>query len=62
MQVLDDPLPRLVHDIPVDLVVTPDEVIETRHQLSWPGGIYWDLLPEEKIAAIPVLEELRQRA
>jgi 5-formyltetrahydrofolate cyclo-ligase len=51
------------HDVPVDLVVTPDRVIDCRpHRRARPaGGISWAELTGEKIAAIPLLAELRPR-
>ncbi|NIS80925.1 MAG: 5-formyltetrahydrofolate cyclo-ligase [Anaerolineales bacterium] len=58
-QVLEESLPQVIHDIPVDYVITPEGVIETHHRLTKPEGIYWELLPEEKIAAIPILQKLR---
>jgi 5-formyltetrahydrofolate cyclo-ligase len=59
LQVLDDKLPVLVHDIPVDVIVTPTRVIETHTQLPRPKGIYWDHLTKEKIDEIPYLKQLR---
>jgi 5-formyltetrahydrofolate cyclo-ligase len=59
LQILDEPIPMSEHDIPVDVLVSPDEVVETNHTLSRPEGIYWHLLPEDKIAAIPILRQLR---
>jgi len=59
LQVLDDKLSVLVHDIPVDVIVTPTRVIQTHTQLPRPKGIYWDYLPEEKIDEIPYLKHLR---
>jgi 5-formyltetrahydrofolate cyclo-ligase len=54
-------IPVTGHDVPVDLVVTPERVIDCR-----PGrppreaaSIRWDELTEEKIAAIPLLGTLR---
>lgn len=54
MQVVDEPLPETEHDFSVDLIVTPDEVIECGPPRR-PSDLYWDHLTEEKIAAIPVL-------
>ena len=59
LQILDEPIPMLEHDIPVDVLITPDEVIKTGHSIPRPTGIYWHLLPEEKISAIPILQHLR---
>jgi 5-formyltetrahydrofolate cyclo-ligase len=56
LQVLDEDLPVLPHDIPVDYVVTPEKVIETHTRLPRPKGIYWEYLTPEKISAIPCLQ------
>jgi 5-formyltetrahydrofolate cyclo-ligase len=54
LQVVDEPLPETEHDFSVDLIVTPDEVIECGPPRR-PSGLYWDHLTQDKIAAIPVL-------
>jgi 5-formyltetrahydrofolate cyclo-ligase len=54
LQVIDDPMPETEHDFSVDLIVTPDEVIECEPQRR-PTGLYWGNLTPAKIAAIPVL-------
>ena len=54
LQVIDDAMPETEHDFSVDLVVTPDEVIECEPQRR-PTGLYWNNLTATKIAAIPVL-------
>ncbi|MEE1786969.1 5-formyltetrahydrofolate cyclo-ligase [Streptomyces sp. SP17BM10] len=53
-----DVVPTQAHDVRVDLIVTPEEVI------ACPGPrtaahIRWEDLPEEKIAAIPALAKRR---
>jgi len=58
LQLIEEAIPREVHDIPVDYIVTPEEVIETRTSLPRPEGIYWKLLPPEKIEPIPALREM----
>ena len=54
-------IPTAAHDAPVDLVVTPERVIDCRpHRGPRPiGGIRWAELTDEKIAAIPLLAALR---
>jgi 5-formyltetrahydrofolate cyclo-ligase len=54
-------IPTATHDAPVDVVVTPDRVIDCRHaRRPRPvEGIRWDELTDEKIAAIPLLAALR---
>ena len=56
LQVLSDPIPETEHDFRVDVIVTPDEVIQCGP--PWrPGRLDWEQLTAEKIAAIPVLAE-----
>jgi len=56
-------IPTAAHDAPVDLVVTPDRVIDCRAARGPRpvDGIRWEQLTEEKIAAIPLLAALRPR-
>lgn len=53
-------IPMTDHDIPLDLIVTPEEVIETRGGFRRPDGVRWDELTAEKIEAIPLLARLRE--
>jgi 5-formyltetrahydrofolate cyclo-ligase len=46
------------HDIPLDYIVTPDEVIECPPIHARPAGIEWRLLPRERIEEMPILIEL----
>ncbi|ORT54744.1 5-formyltetrahydrofolate cyclo-ligase [Streptomyces sp. CB03238] len=55
LQVVDGPVPTAEHDVSVDLIVTPDEVI-TCPTPRRPNGILWDRLTPDKIAAIPALQ------
>jgi 5-formyltetrahydrofolate cyclo-ligase len=57
-------IPLTGHDVPVDLIVTPERVIDCR-AVRGPrphAGIIWDDLTAEKIAAIPLLAGLQARA
>ena len=54
LQVMDEPIPETEHDFSVDLIVTPDEVIQCEPQRR-PTGLYWNTLTPAKIVAIPVL-------
>lgn len=54
VQVVDAELPETEHDFRVDLIVTPDEVIECPGARR-PPGILWDHLEPEKIEAVPAL-------
>jgi 5-formyltetrahydrofolate cyclo-ligase len=59
LQVVDEEIPETEHDFRVDLIVTPEEVIECPDRRR-PEGLIWGDLTAEKIAAIPVLAA-RQR-
>ena len=54
-------IPVTSHDVAVDVIVTPERVIDCRspERPRAAAGIIWDDLTEEKIAAIPLLAERR---
>lgn len=54
LQVVDGPLPETAHDFRLDAIVTPDAIIPCAGGRR-PGGLLWDHLTQDKIAAIPVL-------
>ena len=58
LQVVSHEIPMNPHDIPVDFIVTPEGIIETRTLYERPKGVYWDILPEDKIEAVPILKRL----
>lgn len=55
------PFPMTIHDIPVDIVVTPQDTIHCPKRFDRPRGILWDHLTPEKISSIPVLAERHHR-
>lgn len=61
LQIVDDDLPETDHDFSVDLVVTPDEVIECGPPRR-PRGLIRDQLTDDQLAAIPVLAQLVRHA
>ena len=61
LQIIDEEIPMTAHDIPLTAIVTPTAAIGIDVGYARPRGIYWNMLPQEKIAAIPVLENLRRR-
>ncbi|MFN8543295.1 MAG: 5-formyltetrahydrofolate cyclo-ligase [Candidatus Binatia bacterium] len=61
LQILSERLSMLPHDLPVDFLVTPDEVLATRPIHPRPRGIYWDLLRPLRINAIPLLRKRLHR-
>jgi 5-formyltetrahydrofolate cyclo-ligase len=54
-------IPVTSHDVPIDLIVTPERVIDcrARSRARPTAGIEWADLTAEKIAAIPLLSALR---
>lgn len=59
LQIVDEELPMTEHDIPLESIVTPEEILTLRPPYPKPKGIYWETLPSEKIEAIPVLRGKR---
>ncbi|ESW23981.1 hypothetical protein PHAVU_004G092300 [Phaseolus vulgaris] len=62
-QLVDDiPVEKLlIHDVPVDIICTPTQVIFTHTTIPKPQGIYWDKLSPEKLGQIRILRELKKR-
>jgi 5-formyltetrahydrofolate cyclo-ligase len=51
-------LPLEPFDVTVDLIVTPSQTIDVMPVGQRPDHILWNLLPAEKLDAIPLLREL----
>ncbi len=63
LQVVDDAIPMTAHDVPLDIVVTPERVIRTHRRQRKPTGIFWAELSEGQLAEMPALTTLaRKRA
>ena len=45
------------HDVPLDLIATPERTIRTETPYERPSGIDWDVLDAERLDEIPVLAE-----
>ena len=61
LQVVGD-IPVEPFDVPVDIIVTPTQVIRPHSALPKPAGILWDLLDPHRLEEMPVLKELRERS
>jgi len=62
LQLLGTEFPSMPYDLVVDLAVTPTRTIS--FEGVWkprPRGIYWELLPQQKLEEIPLLRELTKR-
>ncbi|XP_015924436.2 methenyltetrahydrofolate synthase domain-containing protein [Parasteatoda tepidariorum] len=49
-----------LHDVPVDIIVTPTRIIRCEPRLPKPSCIIWSLLSEEKMSQIPILGTLKE--
>lgn len=49
------------YDTPVDIIVTPTEVIRVSKRLPRPNGVFWELLSERRLKILPVLQQLKER-
>jgi len=62
LQIVDTAsVPMQPHDSPLDWIVTPDEVYETRSELPRPKGLDWNKIRPEQYENIPVLKRLKSR-
>jgi len=58
-QVLDDGcIPMTAHDVPLDMIITPGEIIDCVRTHTRPAGVLWDHLPQGKVDEIPLLRRL----
>ena len=62
LQMVKEELEMTEHDIPLTAIVTPQEVINIKPAFPRPTGIYWNILPQEKIDEIPVLKKRFRQA
>lgn len=63
LQVVDEgEIPMTDHDIVLDVIATPERVVEVDADRDGPAGVDWSLLSEEKIRSIPLLQRLRREA
>jgi len=61
LQILKDDIPMTPHDVPVDLVVTPERVIRTQTAFAKPDRIRWRELSADQLEAMPVLRRLQAK-
>lgn len=59
LQVVQETVGVAPHDVPIDVVVTPERVVRTGTTYKRPTGVDWDALSAEQIAGIPVLQHLK---
>jgi 5-formyltetrahydrofolate cyclo-ligase len=61
LQLVDEEIPMTEHDIPLTAIITPQEIIAVESLFAKPKGIYWNMLPKEKIDEIPVLKAKQKK-
>jgi 5-formyltetrahydrofolate cyclo-ligase len=61
LQIVEGTVPMTPHDVPLDLVVTPDVVLRTRRTRRKPSGIRWRELSSAQLEAMPLLARLAPR-
>ena len=49
------------HDVPVDIIVTPSEIIRVASPLTKPKGIIWNMLTNEKMRQVKLLQDVRKK-
>ncbi len=59
--VADGRIPMTAHDVPLDMIATPDEIIVCAGGYERPAGVLWDHLPDGKIDEIPLLRRLAEQ-
>lgn len=62
LQIVDaSALPLQPHDWPLDWIITPAEVFETKTDYPRPSGLDWDQIRAAQYENIPILSTLRER-
>jgi 5-formyltetrahydrofolate cyclo-ligase len=51
-------IPREPFDVALDLICTPTRTLRVARRGPRPDGVMWDMLPAERRAEMPILEEL----
>lgn len=52
-------IPTEAHDISLDWIITPNEIIETNSPFKKPNGINWSILDDKYLKKIPLLKKLK---
>lgn len=48
------------YDVPVDIIVTPIEIIRVEKRRTRPMGVCWDLITERRMEFVPVLKPIKE--
>lgn len=58
IQVVEEDIPTTSHDVPIEVVVTPERTIRTGAGVTKPTGIEWDEIDGDRRDDIPVLSRI----
>jgi len=58
LQVVDETIPMTAHDVPLDIVITPERVIRTGRRHRRPTAIVWSELSDAQLADMPALARI----
>src|SRR5262249_17967197 len=58
LQVVDETIPMTAHDVPLDIVVTPERVIRTGRRHRRPTAIVWSELSDAQLPDMPALARI----
>lgn len=47
------------YDVPVDIIITPTQVLRIVDRVKRPDGIQWNLLSERRLGIVPVLKLIK---
>lgn len=61
LQLVLSKIPMFSHDVPVDFIITPKDVIATRSVYPRPRGIYWDQLRSMHLTTVPILRKRKRQ-
>ncbi|ABL77511.1 5-formyltetrahydrofolate cyclo-ligase [Thermofilum pendens] len=58
LQILEEPIPMLMHDVPIDYIASPYRLITVERKHRKPPGVIWEMLPIDFIKSTPILRRL----
>lgn len=50
-----------IYDVPVDIIVTPTQIIRVEKKLPKPEGLYWNKLTPKRVQSIEILKKLKDK-
>jgi 5-formyltetrahydrofolate cyclo-ligase len=60
LQIVEERVPMRGHDLPVDFLITPEQVIAAPSLHPRPRGVIWEILREDTIQSVPLLRKGRR--